>query len=56
MGVSPYRIVYGVEMTMPIDLVIIEVGQQWPEVYCPIEYVEWLRGSIWDAHAIAEPT
>ncbi len=44
-GLSPYHMVYGVEMTLPIDLVI--------GVHCPIEYVKWLCGSIWDAHAIA---
>ncbi len=45
--------VYGVEMTMPIDLVIGEVGQQRPNVHCPVEYVEWLKGSIRDAHTTA---
>ncbi len=52
-GLSPYRMVYGVEMTMPIDLVIGKVGRQRPEVHCPVEYVEWLRGSIRDAHTLA---
>ncbi len=52
-GLSPYRMVYGVEMTMPIDLVIGEVGQQRPNVHCPVEYVEWLKGSIRDAHTLA---
>ena len=45
--------VYGVEMTMPIDLVIGEVGRQRPDVHCPVEYVEWLRGFIRDAHTLA---
>ena len=53
MGLSPYRMVYGVEMTMPIDLVVGEVGQQRPNVHCPVEYVEWLKGSIRDAHTLA---
>ena len=44
---------YGVEMTMPLDLVISDVGREWPDVHCPTEYVEWLCGSIRDAHAIA---
>ena len=52
-GLSPYRMVYGVEITMPIDLVIGEVGRQRPEVHCPVEYVEWLRGCIRDAHTLA---
>ncbi len=38
---------------MPLDLVIGDVGRERPDVYCPTEYVEWLRGSIRDAHAIA---
>ncbi len=52
-GLSPYRMVYGVEMTMPIDLVVGEGGQQWPNVHCPVEYVEKLKGSTWDAHALS---
>ncbi len=52
-GLSPYRMVYGVEMTMPIDLVIGEVRRQRPEVHCPLEYVKWLRCSIRDAHTLA---
>ncbi len=52
-GLSQYQMVYGAEMTMPIDLLIGEVGKQRPEVHCPVEYVEWLRGSIRDAHTLA---
>ena len=52
-GISPYRMLYWVEMTMPLDLVIGDVGRERPDVHCPTEYVEWLRGSIRDAHAIA---
>ncbi len=35
MGMSPYRMLYGVEMTMPLDLVIGDVGRERPEVHCP---------------------
>ncbi len=35
-GLSSYRMVYGVEMTMPVNLVIGEVGQGWPNVHCPV--------------------
>ncbi len=52
-GISPYRMLYGVEMSMPLDLVIGDVGRERPDVHCPMEYVEWLRGSIRHAHAIA---
>ncbi len=44
---------YVVELTKPLDLVIGDVGRERPDVHCPTEYVEWLRGSIRDAHAIA---
>ena len=53
-GVSPYCTLYGAEMTMPFDLVIGDVSREWRDVHCPTEYVEWLRGSIGDAHAIAK--
>ena len=53
MGVRTYRMLYDVEMTMPLDLVICNVDREWPGVHCPTEYVEWLSGSIRDAHAIA---
>ena len=38
---------------MPIDLVMGEVSQQLPNVHCPVEYMEWLRGSIQDAQSLA---
>ncbi len=50
--VSPFRMFYGVEMIMPLDSVIGEVGWQKPEVHCPNEYVEWLRVSLRDAHTV----
>ncbi len=31
-GASPFRMLYGVEMTMPLDVVIGEVGRQKPDV------------------------
>lgn len=48
---SPYcMVVYGVEMTIPINLVIGEVVRQWNDVHCPVEYVKWLCYCIRDAH------
>ncbi len=38
---------------MPLDLVIGDVILEWPNVHCPVEYVEWLRSSIRHAHATA---
>ena len=52
MGVSPFHMLYGVEI-MPLDLVIGEIGWQKPKVHCPNEYVEWLRASLSDAHTVA---
>ncbi len=52
-GVSPYRMLYGVEMTMPLDLILSDIGSERPDIHCPTEYVGWLRGSIGDAHVIA---
>ncbi len=45
---------YGVEMTMSVDLVIGDISQEWPGVHSPTDYVEWLRGSIRDAHAMTK--
>ncbi len=53
MGVSPYCMLYGVEMTMALDLVIGDDGRERPHVHCPMEYMEWLQRSIRDVHAIA---
>ncbi len=52
-AVSPYRMLYGVEIAMPLDLVIGDVGREWPDIHCPTEYMEWLRKSIRDPHSIA---
>ena len=35
-GLSPCRMVYRLEMTMTMYLVVDEVGQQWPNVHCPL--------------------
>ncbi len=52
-GVSPFCMLHGVEIVMPLDLVTGEVGQQKPEVHCPNEYVEWLHTSLRDVHTVA---
>ncbi len=53
MGVSLFRMLYGVEMTMPLDLVTGEVGRPKLDVHWPNGYVEWLRNSIRDVHSVA---
>ncbi len=45
--------VYGTEMNLLAYLVFGEMGRERPAVHCPCEYVEWLRGSIRDAHTLA---
>ncbi len=41
-GLNPYRIVYRMEMTMPLDFVTSDVGWEWPNVHYSTEYEEWL--------------
>ncbi len=35
--------VYRVEMTVPLDLILGDTGPKQPEQECPYEYVEWIR-------------
>ena len=43
--------VYGVEMTLPVYLMLGDTGHEQPEQECPYEYVEWIKDSL----PIAEP-
>ncbi len=52
-GLSPHRMVYGIEINLPVDLVFGEMGQERPAVHCLCEYVEWLRSSLRDTHTLA---
>ncbi len=53
MGVSPYCMSYGVEMTMPLDLFISDIGRERPGLHCSTDYMQWLCKSNRDAHAMA---
>ena len=51
-GVSPFRMVFGRNITLPIDLQNdVGLHQQFPE--CPSEYVEWLRQTLYLGHDLA---
>ena len=51
-GISPYLMLYGREMTMPIDLQY-DIGTRASPPQCPAAYVEWMRLSLINCHAIA---
>ncbi len=53
MGLSPFHMLYGMEVTIPLDLVIVEVGLQKPDVHWPMEYVELLCASLRGVHTVA---
>ncbi len=55
-GVSPHKIVYGVEMTLHLDLMLGDTGPEQPEQECPYEYVEWRKDSLRRAHSRARKT
>ncbi len=55
-GVSPNKMVYGVEMTLPMDLMLGDTGPEQPEQECPYEYVEWIKDSLCRAHSRARKT
>ena len=51
-GISPFRMVYGHEMTLPIDLQN-DVGLRKHFPKCPEAYMEWLRLTLNRGHDIA---
>ncbi len=55
-GVSPHKMVYRVEMTHPLDLMLGDTGPEKPEQECPYEYVEWIKDSLHHAHSRARKT
>ncbi len=48
--------VYGLEMTLPLDLMLGDTGPEQPEQECPYEYVEWIKDSLRLAHSRARKT
>ena len=51
-GVSPFRMVFGREITLPIDLQH-DVGTRHRIPKCPIEYIEWLQQTLYFGHDVA---
>ena len=51
-SVSPFRMVFGHEITLPIDLQH-DVGTRARVPKCPIEYVEWLKQTLYLGHDVA---
>ncbi len=52
-GVSSHMMVYRVEMTLSLDLMLGDMGPEQPEHECPYEYVEWIKDSLRRAHSRA---
>ncbi len=46
--------VYAVEMSLPLDLMLGDTGPEQPEHECPYKYVEWIKDSR-NVMPIAEP-
>ncbi len=55
-GVSPHKMVYGVEMTLTLDLMLGDTGPEQAAKECPYEYVEWINDSLRRAHDHARKT
>ena len=55
-GVRSHKMVYGVEMTLSLDLMLGDTGPEQPEHECPYEYVEWIKDSLRRAHSRARKT
>ncbi len=49
-GVSPHKMVYGIEMTLPLDLMLGDTGPEQAAKECRYEHVEWINDSLCRAH------
>jgi hypothetical protein len=52
-GCSPYLMVHGREMTLPLDVMVGVPRSQVGHYQCHTEYVEWLRSSLQRAYELA---
>ena len=50
-GISPYRMMYGREISMPIDMQL-DVGMNHGRYACRTEYVEWLQTTMHQTHEV----
>ncbi len=55
-GISPHKMVYGIEMTLPLDLMLADTGPEQDAHECPYEYVEWIKDTLRRAHDRARKT
>ncbi len=55
-GVNPHKMVYGVEMTLFLDLMLGDTGPKQAGHKCPYEYVERIKDSLHHAHSRARKT
>ena len=49
-GVSQHKMVYRVEMTPPLDLMLGDTGPEQADRECSYEYVEWIKDSLRRGH------
>ncbi len=49
-GINQHKMVYGIEMTLPLDLMLGDTGPEQAAKECPYEYVEWISDSLRQVH------
>ncbi len=49
-GVSPHKMVYGIEMTLTLDLMLGDTGPEQAAQEYPYKYVEWINDSLRRVH------
>ncbi len=52
-GVTPFAMLYGREMVLPVDLMVPKPTENTDQVVCGPEYVEWLKATLISAHNFA---
>ncbi len=45
-GISPHKMAYGIEITLPLDLMVGDNGPEQAAKECLYEYVEWINDSL----------
>ncbi len=55
-GMTPFRLVMGREMTLPIDLIVGEIPAEGGPYRCMSEYVLWLQEAWREGHRVAQRT
>ncbi len=50
-GISTHKMVYGIEMTFPLDFMLGDTGQEQANDNCPYQYVEWIKDSLFPTTA-----